>query len=94
MLLFSQENFPKNLRVVEELKSIAQAKGLELYHLALAWVLANPAVSVALVGARTAEEVEANMGGVGVTLTEEDLKAIDDAFERHGVDTRPEVWVE
>jgi len=94
MPLFSEENSPRNLRVVDDLRSIASNRGTTLCHLAIAWVLANPVVSVALVGARTPEEVEANVGAADLALDESDLRAIDEVFARHGVDTRPDVWVE
>jgi aryl-alcohol dehydrogenase-like predicted oxidoreductase len=94
MKLFTAENFPRNLRVVEDLKGIAKDLGVELYHLALAWVLSNPVLSVALVGARTPAEVEANLGALDVSLSRDEHVAIDAVFSRHGVDTRPPVWVE
>lgn len=94
MPLFSPENFPRNLKVVAELKEIAQAHGKALYHLALAWVLSNPVISVALVGMRRPEEVETNIGALGWSLTEADKAEIDAVFEAHRVDTCPDVWLE
>lgn len=94
MPLFTKENFPRNLAAVEDLKKIAKQLGSEIYHLALAWVLANPTLSVALVGARTAGEVDANMGALEVEFSEADLRAIDAVFARHHIDTQPDIWVE
>ncbi len=94
MPLFTADHFPRNLRVVEELKGIARDMGIELYHLALAWVLSNPVLSVALVGARTAGEVEANMGALDVEFSDEHLRTIDAVFAQHNVETRPDIWVE
>jgi aryl-alcohol dehydrogenase-like predicted oxidoreductase len=94
MPLFSEDNFPRNLRVVEDLKRLASAHGKAIYELALAWVLSNPAVSVALVGARTEREVHANMGALELALDEEDKAPIDALFREHGVDTQPDVWVD
>jgi aryl-alcohol dehydrogenase-like predicted oxidoreductase len=94
MPLFTEENFPRNLRVVEELKDIARRNGKEMYHLALGWVLSNPAVSVALVGAREPAEVEANMGALDWVLNDEVKKSIEKIFDEHGVDTKPDLWVE
>jgi aryl-alcohol dehydrogenase-like predicted oxidoreductase len=94
MPLFTGENFPRNIKVVEELKQIAQDRGKAIYHLALRWVLANPVISTALVGARTPEEVELNMGALGWALSEEDLAAMDAVFDKYSVDTQPDVWVE
>jgi aryl-alcohol dehydrogenase-like predicted oxidoreductase len=94
MPLFSQENLPRNLQVVAALKKMAQARGKEVYHLALAWVLSNPVISVALVGARRPAEVEANMGALSWPLTEADKAEIDAVFEAHGVDTCPDIWLD
>lgn len=94
MPLFTPENFPRNLKVVEELKGIAREMGIELYHLALAWVLSNPVLSVALVGARTPAEVEANMGALEVEFSDDQLSAINAMFHRHNVNTQPDIWVE
>ncbi len=94
MPLFTDENFPRNLKVVDALKDMAKNRGIELYHLALAWVLSNPLLSVALVGARNASEVEANMGALEVEFSEDELRAIDAVFDQYGVDTRPDIWVE
>ena len=94
MKLFTEENFPRNLRVVEDLKGIANDMGIQMANLALAWVLANPVLSVALVGARTPEEVEANLAAVDVEFDEDALRAIDAVFERHEVNTKPDVWMD
>jgi aryl-alcohol dehydrogenase-like predicted oxidoreductase len=94
MPLFTEENFPRNIKVVEELKQVAQERGKEIYHLALRWVLSNPVISTALVGARKPEEVELNMGALELTLSDDDLQAMDAVFEKYGVDTQPDIWVE
>ena len=94
MPLFTKENFRRNLRVVDRLKEISKQCGKEVFHLALGWVLSNPSVSVALVGAREPAEVEANMGALDWRLTEEIKRSIDEIFDEQGIDTRPDVWVE
>ncbi len=94
MPLFTEENFPRNLKVVEALKQMAADRGTAVHHLALAWVLSNPVISTALVGVRKPEEVVSNMGALELTLSEDDKCAIDAIFEHYGVDTRPDIWVE
>ncbi|MEE2753117.1 MAG: aldo/keto reductase [Candidatus Latescibacterota bacterium] len=94
MLLFTEENFPRNLKVVEDLKGIADDMGVKMANLALAWVLANPVLSVALVGARSLGEVEDNVAALDVEFDTDALQAIDAVFARYGVDTKPDVWVE
>ncbi len=92
--LFGPEHFPKNLRAVEELKFLAARYYKSLPQMALRWTLSNPTVSVALVGCRSAAEVEDNIGALGWSLSEADMKEIDAIFARHGVETMPEVWLE
>ncbi len=92
--LFGPDHFPRNLRAVEELKAIAARHGKSLPQLALRWTLSNPIVSTALVGCRTSDEVQDNLGALGWELTAADLVEIDAAFERHGVDTSPDEWLE
>jgi aryl-alcohol dehydrogenase-like predicted oxidoreductase len=78
----------------EFIKSIASDMGIELYHLALAWVLSNPVLSVALVGARTPAEVEANMGALEVEFSADQRSALQAVFDPYHVDTQPDLWVE
>jgi aryl-alcohol dehydrogenase-like predicted oxidoreductase len=92
--LFAPENFATNLAVVEDLKQIAARHERSIADLALRWVLTNPVVSVALVGFRRPEEVEANMGALGWSLSPVDLAEIEAVFQKHGVDVAPPVWLE
>jgi len=66
------ESFLKNLAVIEQLKAVAKRKRTTLPKLALAWVLANPTVAVALTGVRRPAEIEDNVGAVEVELTPAD----------------------
>ena len=92
--LFGPERFPRNLRVVEELKGLAARHGRSLPQLALRWAISNPIVSTALVGCRTVGEVEDNVGALGSPIAEDDLREIDAIFARHGVNPTPEGWIE
>lgn len=92
--VFGPEHFERNLRAVEALRAIASGYGKTLPQLALRWVTAHPAVSVALVGCRTPEEVEENAGAVGWKISDADLAEIDRVFARHGIDTAPDTWIE
>ena len=57
------ENLAANVAVVEKLKVIAADHGKTIPQLAIAWVLANDAVSVALAGSVTPAEATENIGG-------------------------------
>lgn len=70
--LFTPENFPQNLAVVARLKEYARTRDTTLPQLALAWVLAHPAVTVALVGARSEAEIAAAIATTAFRLTDSD----------------------
>ncbi|MGH8979182.1 MAG: aldo/keto reductase, partial [Acidimicrobiia bacterium] len=92
--LFGEERFPHNVRAVNELKEIAARYDRSLPQLALRWAISHPAVSTALVGCRNVEEVEDNAGAIEWSIDEADLTEIDAIFERHGVNTVPDYWIE
>ncbi|WP_405084514.1 aldo/keto reductase family protein [Microbispora sp. NBC_01389] len=69
------------LRRVQDLKPIAADLGLSMAQLAVAWVLQNPNVSSAIVGATKPEQVRDNVKATGVKLDADVLKKIDDALE-------------
>jgi aryl-alcohol dehydrogenase-like predicted oxidoreductase len=76
--IFRTANFAANLGVVERLRrEIAEPRGVPLSQIALAWVLGHPAVSTALVGARTPAEVDANDAGAELELSASERAAID-----------------
>ena len=62
---------------VQELKSLADEAGLELATMALAWVLQNPNVAAAIVGASRPEQVVQNARAAGIRLDQDLLVAID-----------------
>jgi aryl-alcohol dehydrogenase-like predicted oxidoreductase len=66
---------------VAKLEPIAAEVGLSLAQLAVAWVLQNPNVASAIVGASRPEQVHENVKAAGVKLEPEVLAAIDDALD-------------
>jgi len=68
------------LTAVGRLEPIAAEAGLTMAQLAVAWVLQNPNVSSAIVGATRPEQVVDNVAASGVTLEPAVLKAIDEAL--------------
>jgi aryl-alcohol dehydrogenase-like predicted oxidoreductase len=66
---------------VHALQPIADAHGLTLAQLALAWVLREPNVASAIIGASRPEQVEDNVGGVGVSLDDSTLARIDEILD-------------
>jgi aryl-alcohol dehydrogenase-like predicted oxidoreductase len=68
------------LNAVAKLAPIAADAGLSMAQLAVAWVLQNPNVSSAIIGASRPEQVTDNAKAAGVTLEADMLKAIDEAL--------------
>ncbi len=77
---FQGENFAKNLVLVERITEIAQDKNVTPAQLALAWILAQGEDIVPIPGTKRRTYLEQNLGALDVTLTEEDLARINDAF--------------
>ncbi|MFF0500062.1 aldo/keto reductase [Nocardia aobensis] len=64
--------------VAEELAKLADEAGLSLVHLALAFVLQHPAVSSVIIGPRTLDQLEGQLGAVDVRLSTDVLDRIDE----------------
>jgi aryl-alcohol dehydrogenase-like predicted oxidoreductase len=73
---FQGERFAQNLRVVTRLSSLADRQGMTVAQLAIAWVLANPAVDVAIVGARHPQQLTQTVPAADVELSGEALHEI------------------
>ncbi len=68
------------LTAVQQLQPIADDLGLTMAALAVAWVLQNPNVSAAIIGASRPEQVTQNAKAAGVTLGDDVMKRIDDVL--------------
>jgi aryl-alcohol dehydrogenase-like predicted oxidoreductase len=75
---FQGENFTKNLELLDRVVAIADEKGVTPSQLALAWVLAQGDDVVPIPGTRRIPNLEENVSAVEVTLTDEDLRRIDE----------------
>jgi len=73
---FRGELFKRNLAVVARLKSLAERQGMTVAQLAIAWVLANPAVGVAIVGARHPKQLTDTAPAGAIELSEQTLQEI------------------
>ncbi|HEY2059366.1 MAG TPA: aldo/keto reductase family protein [Amycolatopsis sp.] len=71
----------KTLTAVAKLEPLAAEAGLSMAQLAVAWVLQNPNVASAIIGASRPEQVHENVKAAGVKLEPELLTAIDEALE-------------
>lgn len=77
---FQEENFQKNLDLVRRIEAIAKEKGCQPSQLALAWVLAQGEDIVPIPGTKRRRYLQENAGALGVRLTRDDLRRIDEVF--------------
>jgi aryl-alcohol dehydrogenase-like predicted oxidoreductase len=71
---------PRVLEAVERLRPVAEQAGLTMPQLALSWVLREPNVASAIVGASRPEQVHANASASGIVLSADTLAAVDEAL--------------
>jgi len=74
---FREPKLSKNLALVERLRKVGQKYGRRANQVAVAWVLRHPAVTAAIVGARSPQQVEQNVGAADLQLSDEDLAKIE-----------------
>ncbi|MFZ0172129.1 MAG: aldo/keto reductase [Acidimicrobiales bacterium] len=68
----------RKLDLVEQLEAVAADAGTSLIHLAIAFVIAHPAVTAAIIGPRTMEQLEGLLAGVDVVLDDATLDRLDE----------------
>jgi aryl-alcohol dehydrogenase-like predicted oxidoreductase len=76
---FRRENLERNLALVEALRTIAEAKGVTVAQIAIAWVLARGEDIVPLVGTTRRDRLAEAIGALELELSEDDLAAIERA---------------
>jgi aryl-alcohol dehydrogenase-like predicted oxidoreductase len=76
---FVGENLTRNQNIVATLNRLAGEKGITPTQLAVAWVLAKGDAIIPVMGARTRTQLEESLKGLQVSLSAEDLKAIESA---------------
>jgi aryl-alcohol dehydrogenase-like predicted oxidoreductase len=89
---------------VDAMRPIAEARGVSVARIALAYVLSKPWVSTVIVGAKTAEQLDDNLAATGIALSTEEITALDAAsalpaeypgwmLERQGMHRVPQPFV-
>jgi aryl-alcohol dehydrogenase-like predicted oxidoreductase len=86
---FQPPKLAKNLALRDALRPIAERHRTTVAAVAVAWVIAWPGVTAAIVGARSPAQVDGWVQAASVTLTLEDLEQIAAAVERTGAGTGP-----
>jgi aryl-alcohol dehydrogenase-like predicted oxidoreductase len=72
--------------VLSALRTVAGARGCSMAQVALAWVRDRPAVSSVILGCRTVEQLDDNLGAADLDLSEEEVEALDQASDPGAAD--------
>lgn len=86
---FQPANRKRVLDALDRIKPIAEAHGITLAQLAVAWVIAQPGITTALVGARRADQIAETARAAEVSLSGDELSTMRQVFESLGEPTRP-----
>lgn len=79
--MFTEPQLSRNLAFIELIRPIAERHGKTIGQLAIAWVLMNPAITGAIVGARNPEQAAENAGAADWRLTDAEMAEIKQAIE-------------
>lgn len=77
---FQGENFARNLSLLKEVEALAAEKGATSGQIALAWVMAQGDDIVPIPGTKRIERLEENLGALEITLSADQIKALEKAF--------------
>ena len=66
-------------RVIDAVGSVAEARGVSMAQVALAWLVDRPAVTSVILGARTLEQLDDNLGAAELHLSAEETALLDEA---------------
>jgi len=79
---FAGENFDRNLQLVDRIQALARARDVTASQLALAWLLAREPFIVPIPGTRSLDRLAENAAAADITLSREELAAIDELAPR------------
>src|ERR1700761_8424535 len=68
-------------KCVEVMREVGEAHGVSVARVALAWLLAKPAVMSIIIGAKTIEQLDDNLAAAELTLTDDEMKRLDEVSE-------------
>jgi aryl-alcohol dehydrogenase-like predicted oxidoreductase len=88
---FNEPNLSRNLALRDALRPIAQRHRTTVSAVAIAWVLAWPGATGAIVGGRSPQQVDGWIGAASLELTTADLREISDAIVRTGAGEGPTI---
>ncbi len=86
MEAYDRRSSGRTWRVIDAVQKVAEDRGVSMAEVALAWVTGRPAVSSTILGARTTDQLQANLRAAGLRLTPEETAVLDEASDPDPVD--------
>ena len=81
MEAYDRRNSERTWDVIEAVQRIAEARGVSMAEVALAWVTDRPGVTSTILGARTLDQLDANLKAAGLHLTDAETAVLDEASD-------------
>ena len=81
-----RSSLDRTWRVIDEVQSVAEELRVSMAQVALAWLVDRPTVASVIIGARTVEQLEDNLGAAGLHLSEEHTRRLDSASDPQPAD--------
>ena len=81
MEAYDRRGTPRTWQVIDAVQKLARERGVSMAEIALAWVTGRPAVTSTILGARTVEQLDTNLRAAGLTLTADEVAALDAASD-------------
>ncbi|MBU2667856.1 aldo/keto reductase [Actinoplanes bogorensis] len=81
MEAYDRRNSARTWDVIDAVQRVAEARGVSMAEVALAWVTDRPAVTSTILGARTLDQLDANLKAAGLHLTPEENAVLDEASD-------------
>ena len=78
---FRGENYDRNRRLVDALRSLAAQKGVTPSQTAIAWVASKGPDIIPVMGARTRAQLDESLGALGVRLTDTEIAHLEETFD-------------
>jgi aryl-alcohol dehydrogenase-like predicted oxidoreductase len=70
--------------VINAVQKLAEARGVSMAQIALAWVLRNPLVSAPIVGATKPNHLPEAVDAIGLELTDHEVHEVEAPYRQHG----------
>ena len=75
----------EDLQIAQRVSDVAEARGLPMAQVALAWILSKPVVTAPIIGATKPHHLDDAVAAVSVQLTPDEIRHLEEAYQPHPV---------